>query len=76
MTGTMIYGLAIFLPSMVNQLGFNPNVTQLFSAGPFAAAFIGEWFFFKKTRHIKTYLIFQYLGLQHFSRTGTHRGEL
>jgi hypothetical protein len=44
MTGTMIYGLAIFLPSIVNQLGFSPNVTQLLSVGPYAAGFIGESF--------------------------------
>ena len=45
MTGTMIYGLANFLPSIVNQLGFSPNVTQLLSVGPFTAGFIGECFF-------------------------------
>ena len=41
MTGMMGYGLAIFLPSIVNQLGFSPNATQLLSVGPFTAGFIG-----------------------------------
>ena len=44
MYGIMGYGLAIFLPSIVNELGFNPNATQLLSAGPFATAFCGECF--------------------------------
>ena len=45
MGGSMLYGLAFFLPSMVKQLGFSPNVTQLLSAGPFAAGYIGEFYF-------------------------------
>ena len=44
MTGMMGYGLAIFLPSIVSQLGFSPNATQLLSVGPFTAGFIGECF--------------------------------
>ncbi|KJA14608.1 hypothetical protein HYPSUDRAFT_48993 [Hypholoma sublateritium FD-334 SS-4] len=39
MTGATLYGLALFLPSIVNQLGFSPDRTQLLSVGPFAAAF-------------------------------------
>ncbi|KAG7085987.1 hypothetical protein E1B28_003510 [Marasmius oreades] len=39
MTGTTLYGLALFLPSIVNQLGFSPNQSQLLSVGPFAAGF-------------------------------------
>lgn len=39
MMGTTLYGLALFLPSIVNQLGFSPNQTQLLSVGPFAAGF-------------------------------------
>jgi MFS family permease len=39
MVGTMLYGLALFLPSIVSQLGFSPNKTQLLSVGPFAAGF-------------------------------------
>jgi len=39
MLGTTLYGLANFLPSIVNQLGFSPNKTQLLSVGPFAAGF-------------------------------------
>jgi hypothetical protein len=39
MVGTMLYGLALFLPSIVSQLGFSPNKTQLLSAGPFVVGF-------------------------------------
>ena len=41
-TGTTLYGLALFLPSIVNQLGFSPNKTQLLTVGPFAAGFFGK----------------------------------
>ena len=44
MTGMMGYGLAIFLPSIVSQLGFSPTASQLLSVGPFVAGFIGELF--------------------------------
>ena len=44
MGGTMGYGLAIFLPSIVSQLGFSPNTTQLLSVGPFTTAFFGGCF--------------------------------
>ena len=44
MFGMMGYGLAIFLPSIVNQLGFSPYTTQLLSVGPFMVGFIGECF--------------------------------
>ena len=44
MAGMMGYGLAVFLPSIVSQLGFSPNATQLLSVGPFAVGFIGECF--------------------------------
>ncbi|KAF5391364.1 hypothetical protein D9757_001855 [Collybiopsis confluens] len=37
--GTVLYGQALFLPSIVNQLGFSPNKTQLLSVGPFAGGF-------------------------------------
>ncbi|KAF9267380.1 MFS general substrate transporter [Marasmius fiardii PR-910] len=40
MTGTTLYGLALFLPSIVNQLGYTPNESQLLSVGPFAAGFL------------------------------------
>ncbi|KAF5332971.1 hypothetical protein D9757_015228 [Collybiopsis confluens] len=39
MVGTVLYGQALFLPSIVNQLGFSPNKTQLLSVGPFAGGF-------------------------------------
>ena len=48
MDGTMLYGLALFLPSIVSQLEFSPNKTQLLSAGPFAAGFFGERFVSKR----------------------------
>ena len=44
MAGMIVYGLAIFLPSIVNELGFSPNTTQLLSVGPFAAGFLGVYF--------------------------------
>ncbi|KDR78098.1 hypothetical protein GALMADRAFT_119009 [Galerina marginata CBS 339.88] len=37
--GTNLFGLALFSPSIINQLGFSPNHSQLLSVGPFAAAF-------------------------------------
>ena len=46
MIGTTLYGLAFFLPSIVNELGFSANKTQLLSVGPFVAGFIGAYFFF------------------------------
>ncbi|KIM78028.1 hypothetical protein PILCRDRAFT_76059 [Piloderma croceum F 1598] len=39
MIGTTLYGLALFLPSIVSQLGFSDTRTQLLSVGPFAASF-------------------------------------
>ena len=44
LTGTGFYGVTLFLPSIVRQLGFGPNKTQLLSAGPSLAGFIGEFF--------------------------------
>ena len=43
MVGAMLYGLAYFLPSIVNQLGFSSNKTQLLSVGPFAVGFFGAF---------------------------------
>ncbi|CAL1707482.1 unnamed protein product [Somion occarium] len=37
--GATLYGLALFLPSIVNQLGFSATRSQLISVGPFAAGF-------------------------------------
>jgi sugar phosphate permease len=37
--GTTLSGLALFLPSIVNQLGFSAAKTQLLSVGPFATTF-------------------------------------
>lgn len=40
-TGTMLHGLALFLPSIVNELGYSATHTQLIGVGPFAAGFVG-----------------------------------
>ncbi|KAF8626447.1 hypothetical protein AX15_004872 [Amanita polypyramis BW_CC] len=37
---TMVYGLAYFAPTIVNQLGFSAARAQLMSVPPFAAAFV------------------------------------
>ncbi|CAL1707466.1 unnamed protein product [Somion occarium] len=39
-TGTMLHGLALFLPSIVNELGYSATHTQLIGVGPFAAGFV------------------------------------
>ena len=49
--GAMLYGLALFLPSIVSELGFSPNKTQLLSVGPFGAGFFGERFVSKQTTY-------------------------
>jgi hypothetical protein len=59
MSGMMFYGLGLFLPSIVKQLGFSANATQLMSVGPFATAFVGDYFF--SSQHIK---FIHCLGLQ------------
>lgn len=41
--GTNLYGLALFLPSIVNQLGFSANKSQLLSVGPYVAGFFGSY---------------------------------
>lgn len=43
MGGTVLYGLALFLPSIVRQLGFSPLNSQLLSVGPFAVGFVGKF---------------------------------
>ena len=55
MGGTMLYGLAFFLPSIVGQLGFNANKTQLLSVGPFVVGFFGAYSFMAQP--IKTYAL-------------------
>ncbi|KAJ2930951.1 hypothetical protein H1R20_g6156, partial [Candolleomyces eurysporus] len=40
--GTLLYGLALFLPSIVRQLGFGRTESQLLSVGPFAVGFVGQ----------------------------------
>ena len=44
MKGTGLNGLAFFLPSIVNELGFSQNDTQLLIVGPFALGFFGMYF--------------------------------
>ena len=44
MNGMMIFGSTFFLPSIINELGFSPNKTQLLSVGPYATATLGECF--------------------------------
>ena len=39
MKGTGLNGMALFLPSIVNELGFSQNDAQLLSVGPFAVGF-------------------------------------
>jgi hypothetical protein len=39
MKETTLYGLALFLPSIVNQLGFTATSAQLLSVGPFVTGF-------------------------------------
>ena len=58
MTGTMLYGLALFLPSIVSQLGFSATKTQLLSVGPFAAGFFGERVLFRISRGSYTFSSF------------------
>jgi hypothetical protein len=43
MNGTCAYGLALFLPSIVSELGFSRNKAQLLSVGPFAGGFFGAF---------------------------------
>ena len=38
--GAMLYGLALFLPTIVKQLGFSTTRTQLLSVPPFAVGFV------------------------------------
>lgn len=42
MYGTWLFGLAYFLPTIVNELGFSTTHTQLVSVGPYAAGFVCE----------------------------------
>jgi len=43
MVGTTLFGLALFLPSIVSELGFSRNKTQLLTVGPFAVGFFGAF---------------------------------
>jgi len=41
--GTAVSGLALFLPSIVSELGFSRNKAQLLTVGPFAVGFFGAF---------------------------------
>ena len=43
MVGAALSGLALFLPSIVSELGFSRNQAQLLTAGPFGAGFFGAF---------------------------------
>ena len=45
MLGTILYGLALFSPSIIDQMGFSPVKSQLLSVGPFAAGFFRRCLF-------------------------------
>ena len=44
--GSMAYGLAFFLPTIVSELGFSATHTQLLSVAPFATGFVCRYIFF------------------------------
>ena len=46
MEGTTLYGLAFFLPSIVDELGFGANKAQLLSVGPFVVGFFGAYIYY------------------------------
>ena len=58
MDGTLLYGLALFLPSIVNQLGFGKTRTQLISVGPFACGFVGRYLTYC-IRHKKSLIVYR-----------------
>ena len=73
MLGTMTYGLSLFLPSIINQLGFSPRKTQLLSVGPSVTGFIGQCF--QSPLYLKIYsLLVQRLLFLHSLRTATIPG--
>ncbi|KAF7967632.1 hypothetical protein HWV62_33657 [Athelia sp. TMB] len=53
--GTTLFGLALFLPTIVGELGFSPNRTHLLSVGPFATAFAGYAIYLTSTDKHVTY---------------------
>lgn len=85
MGGVNLFGLALFLPSIVNQLGFSPNHTQLLSVGPFAVGFAGKdpltftHYFHQFTKHrqwITVTLITAYLSDRYKARAASIIGIL
>jgi O-antigen/teichoic acid export membrane protein len=61
MMGTTLYGLAFFLPSIVGQLGFSDNKTQILSVGPFVVGFIGAQFCYRATYQAISRLMHRFL---------------
>ena len=43
MQGTISSGLALFLPSIVSELGFSKSKAQLLTVGPFLVGFFGAF---------------------------------
>lgn len=67
-SGTTVYGLALFLPTIVSKLGFSSIHTQLLSVGPFASGFVCKNAFFLMANDlIKSIMIIVTLFVSYFS---------
>jgi hypothetical protein len=68
--GSNVFGLSIFIPSIVNSLGFSPIKSQLLATGPFVCAFFGKQRTFlsltPSANNEKFQLSFRYSGITHF----------
>ena len=54
--GSATFGTAIFLPTIVSELGFSATHTQLLSVAPFATGFVCEYILFRLLRVINSIL--------------------
>ena len=54
--GSMTFGIAIFLPTIVSELGFSATHTQLLSVAPFATGFVCRYILFPLSRFLNTIL--------------------
>ena len=54
--GSVAYGLAFFLPTIISELGFSATHTQLLSVAPFATGFVCEYILFLLLRVINSIL--------------------
>ena len=52
--GSVAYGLAFFLPTIISELGFSATHTQLLSVAPFATGFVCEYILFLLLRFVNT----------------------